>query len=254
MNRLPVIIVMMFAVAVSLFAEDFWRQKPYTQWSQKEVDQILKDSPWAAEITISQEALFNAMRGARGGDDGRGGGRGGFPGGRGGGGGGFPGGGFPGGGFPGGPGGGPPGGGDRGGAPSLPTMTLQWRSAMPIRQALLRKETLEGSTSNTSDSLNRSETEYTVVLAGIPTRLAPAPADQALEQFALNVDKQKPVYATKIYLQEHEQTVDLFMIFPRTRPIAAQDKEVELVSKYGFLETKKKFKVKDMIVNGKLEL
>ena len=78
--------------------------------------------------------------------------------------------------------------------------------------------------------------------------------DQALEQFALNVDKQKPIYATKIYLQEHEQTVDLFMIFPRTRPIAAQDKEVEVVAKYGFLETKKKFKVKDMMVNGKLEL
>jgi hypothetical protein len=245
MNRLSVIIAMMFAVAVSLFAEDFWREKPYTQWSQKEVDQILKDSPWAAEISISPEVLFNAMRGADGG------GRGGFPGGRAGGGGGFPGGGPPGGGgFP----GGPPGGGDRGGAPSLPTMTLLWRDAMPLKQALLRKEMLAGSTSTVPDSLNRAETEYIVVLAGIPMPLAPAPADQALEQFALNVDKQKPIYATKIYLEEHERTVDLFMIFPRTRPIAAQDKEVEVVAKYGFLEVKKKFKVKDMMVKGKLEL
>ena len=63
MNRLSVIIAMMFAVAISLFAEDFWREKPYTQWSPKEVDQILKDSPWAAEISISPEAMFNAMRG-----------------------------------------------------------------------------------------------------------------------------------------------------------------------------------------------
>jgi hypothetical protein len=34
----------------------------------------------------------------------------------------------------------------------------------------------------------------------------------------------------------------------------AQDKEVEVVAKYGFLETKKKFKVKDMMVMRKLEL
>jgi hypothetical protein len=246
MNRLSVIIATTFAVAVSLFAEDFWREKPYTQWSQKEVDQILKDSPWAAEITISPEALFNAMRGAggggRAGDDGRGGGRAGR-----GGPGGFPGGGpggFPGGGVP---------GGDRGGGPSLPTMTLLWRSAMPIKQALLRKEMLAGSTSNSRDSLDRNETDYVVVLAGIPMRLAPSPADQALEQFALNVDKQKPIYATKVFLQEHERTADLFMIFPRTRSIAPQDKEVEVVAKYGSLETKKKFKVKDMMVKGKLE-
>jgi hypothetical protein len=247
MNRLSLTIAMMIAVALSLFAEDFWREKLYTQWSEKEVDQILKDSPWAAEISISPEAIFSAMRGAggggRAGDDGRGAGRGGFPPGRGGAGGGFPGGGFP-------------GGGDRGGGPSLPTMTLLWRSAMPIKQALLRKEMLAGatSTSNAPDSLDRTETEYMVVLAGIPMRLAPAPADQALEQFVLNVDKQKPLYATRIYLQEHERTVDLFMIFPRTRPIAAQDKEVEVVAKYGFLETKKKFKVKDMMFKGKLEL
>jgi hypothetical protein len=133
-------------------------------------------------------------------------------------------------------------------------MTLLWRSAMPVKQALLRKEMLANSTSNLPDSLDRTETDYMVVLAGIPMRLAPSPADQTLEQFALNVDKQKPIYATKIYLQEHEQTVDLFMIFPRTRPIASQDKEVEVVAKYGFLETKKKFKVKDMMVKGKLEL
>ena len=145
-------------------------------------------------------------------------------------------------------------GGDRGGAPSLPSMTLLWRSSMPIKQALLRKEMLAGSTSNVPDSLNRTETEYMVVLAGIPMRLAPSPVDQALEQFALNVDNQKPIYATKIYLQEHERTVDLFMIFPRTRPIAPQDKEVEVIAKYGFLETKKKFKVKDMMFKGKLEL
>jgi hypothetical protein len=133
-------------------------------------------------------------------------------------------------------------------------MTLLWRSAMPIKQALRRKEMLAGSTSNQPDSLNRTETEYVVMLTGIPMRLAPPPVDQALEQFVLNVDTQKPIYATKIYLQEHERTVDLVMIFPRTQPIGPQDKEVEVVAKYGFLETKKKFKVKDMMVNGKLEL
>jgi hypothetical protein len=43
-------------------------------------------------------------------------------------------------------------------------------------------------------------------------------------------------------------------IFPRTDPITLDDKEVELDLKLGTMEAKRKFNLKDMVYNGKLEL
>ena len=31
---------------VALWAKDFWEEKPFTSWSQKEALRILSDSPW----------------------------------------------------------------------------------------------------------------------------------------------------------------------------------------------------------------
>jgi hypothetical protein len=42
--------------------------------------------------------------------------------------------------------------------------------------------------------------------------------------------------------------------FPKTDPITLDDKEVELVSRIGQYNVKKKFKLKDMVVNGQLAL
>lgn len=45
--------VMLLVVAVSS-ADDFWTSKPYAQWSKVEVEKMLRDSPWAKHVTLSQ--------------------------------------------------------------------------------------------------------------------------------------------------------------------------------------------------------
>lgn len=41
-----------FLVAVTLFAGDFWKEKPYTEWTEQEVGRMLTDSPWTQEIVV----------------------------------------------------------------------------------------------------------------------------------------------------------------------------------------------------------
>ena len=129
-----------------LSVASFWETKDYTEWSAKEVRKILNNSPWAKKVSLN----FGGM-GGPGGQGSPGGYGGGAGGGRGGG--GFPGGGAGGGGFPGGGGGGgiPGGGGggaSRGGggygragggqSPPQLQLTIQWSSALPVKQALMR--------------------------------------------------------------------------------------------------------------------
>jgi hypothetical protein len=57
-----------------------------------------------------------------------------------------------------------------------------------------------------------------------------------------------------INFQPRTQSVDVVYLFPRTQPIESDDKEVEVVLKLGEIEAKKKFSLKDMVYNGKLQL
>jgi hypothetical protein len=41
-------------LAAAAVAEDFWVTKPYQQWSKQETEKMLKDSPWAQHITLSE--------------------------------------------------------------------------------------------------------------------------------------------------------------------------------------------------------
>src|SRR5688572_8145095 len=33
--------------------KDFWETKPYPEWTDKEVDRLLKNSPWSKAVTVS---------------------------------------------------------------------------------------------------------------------------------------------------------------------------------------------------------
>ena len=47
---LSVISILLFAGVV--MAKDFWETKPFDQWSQKECQKMLADSPWAKELEL----------------------------------------------------------------------------------------------------------------------------------------------------------------------------------------------------------
>jgi len=42
-------------MAVALSAAAFWEEKPFTQWSEKDVEKVLTDSPWAGKASITHE-------------------------------------------------------------------------------------------------------------------------------------------------------------------------------------------------------
>jgi hypothetical protein len=44
------------------------------------------------------------------------------------------------------------------------------------------------------------------------------------------------------------------LFFSRADPIKVEENDVELVARLGTFDVKKKFKLKEMVVNGKLEL
>ena len=40
-------------VGAALAAADFWDEKDFTTWSDKEVEKMLSDSPWSRRVTIA---------------------------------------------------------------------------------------------------------------------------------------------------------------------------------------------------------
>jgi hypothetical protein len=242
MNRIILLCLGALIVATTALAEDFWIKKEYMQWSDDEVKKILTDSPWAKDITVSapMAALGGGARAATQTDSsdetGGGGGRRGGRGGRGGG-----------GGF-----------GDGGGSSdALVTLTISWRSALPLRKALVRSRLGAGAAvpAEAEQLVKNDDPDYVIVVTGVPTGLARTLQNPALlEKTTIRAGKKPPVAARGMDVQPHQRSVDLIYVFPKTQPIMADDKEVEIVLKLGQIETKKKFNLKEMVYNGKLEL
>jgi hypothetical protein len=221
--------------------EDFWVKKEYTQWTEEEVKKVMTNSPWAKDVTVSAPAgaLGPGQRGPQNSnidvESGAGGGRG--RGGR-----------------------GARGGDDAGGggpADVLLSLNMSWRSALPLRKAIV-KSRLGGSTEVPSEAqqmLAKEQEEYVVVVSGVPARIARQIQDPArLNRSTLKAGKKAPIAPKAVDFQARTQTVDFFFIFPKTEPITLEDKEVELDLKLGTMEAKRKFNLKDMVYNGKLEL
>ncbi|MBY0506462.1 MAG: hypothetical protein K2X03_21265 [Bryobacteraceae bacterium] len=260
----------------SLFAAEVWDKKPFTEWSPKEVDRLMTSSPWAreTEAAFGGGGMAGGMGGGgRGGRGGGGGGMGGgMPGGGGmGGGGGMEGGGGP----PGGGGGGMPGG---GGPPSQPTVLIRWQSALPMKQALIkRKFGSEAETSAQAKAILESQETYYVIAveklpkmgAGRPRAATGGPGEAEREAGAdpaermrqmlaratsLNRKGKDPIKPEDIKIAMAEKTMTVYFLFPRTDAITLADKEVEFSTRLGPLEIKRKFKLQEMVYAGKLEL
>ena len=225
-----------------LAAADFW-QKPYTEWSDKDTAKMMTDSPWAKSVSVSMSGP---------------GGAGGAPPMPPGGGGGF--------GGPGGPGGPQGGGGSefgpgaQGSAPPTFDVVARWQSALPIRQAFVRLKF--GAEANKSAEagkiLEQQDKPYEIVLSG-PMGMflggKPGDAAKALSEVSfLSSRRTGEIKAVQIEVGKPGKTMDVVFAFPRSMPFTVEDKEVELVTKLGTSTLKYKFKLKDMVLNGKLEM
>jgi hypothetical protein len=208
--------------AVLMAASNFWEGKPYTEWSTKEVETILADSPWVRKLSVVVQSPPRATD--EGGGGGRGGGGGGDTGGRG----------FP---VP---------------APQL-KMTLTWRSAMPVREALARSTDGGAAVVDGQPVLERPQ-HYLLTLSGLPARYQRQVPSAEKTSF-LKPGSKTPIPPFQGGIQQATPgTLTLVFAFSRATPIVLDDKEVEFVTTIGTLEIKQKFKLKDLVVNGQLEL
>jgi len=220
-NKFIVVAALWTLGAAGLAAADFWDTKAYTEWSQKEVEQMLTDSPWARRVSVVVP-IPPRVSGDAGGRGGRGGGD--DTGGRG----------FP---VP---------------APQI-RLVITWRSALPVRHALIRLSNGAPDTAGDTTPLLDQPPAYIVTVAGVPARFAPATAAAGAASF-LRPGKKPPIALEQGGMQRAGQTLTLIFAFPRTDPITLDDKDVEFVTKIGTVEVKKKFALKDLVINGVLEL
>jgi len=257
--------LLLFTSALALWAADFWQAKPFANWDQKDIQKILTDSPWAKKVSVAMPG--RAGGGGGGGDVGGGGGRGGRggpagpsidPGIAGGGGGGIAetAGGGRGGGF-----GGGGGGGDTGAAAVTPAVQLlvTCQSALPVREALAKlKYGSEAATSPDAKKLVEGEQQYYIIMVGgLPGYIQPRDNDakQALvKATTLSAKGKDALAAADVQFQMDGRNVDAYFVFPRMNPFTVEDKEVEFATKAGPLGVKQKFNLKNMVINGKLEM
>ena len=268
--------------SAGLRAADFWEKKEYKQWKPKEVHKILTKSPWAQNVSLDPMRMrrggFDNIEGgptedpsARRGDpdQSRGGGGSDVGFGAGGAGGaGPPSGSVGSGGGLGPPSGSPLGGGGPGlggrrsaarrGPPPI-NVTVRWASALPVKQAVIRARYRGDFEESEQDKqlLNMKDEQYVVLLSGLPSRMARGlqrSTDRIRQMTVLHRKKKDPIAAASVEVLPRDQFVEIFMFFPRDEAIALEDKDVELRTQVGPFKIKRKFKLKKMVYNDKLEL
>ena len=150
-----------------------------------------------------------------------------------------------------------------GGAPSSPpqiTGKVRFQNAPPVKQAIVRMRFGQETATSTQAQqiLAAADPVYLVVLEGLPQRMAQAGGarlQQALlKTTVLKHGEKTPIAPVQVQIGMIEKVLAIYFAFPKTDAIVLEDKDVEFVSKIGAMEFKKKFKLADMVVDGKLLL
>jgi hypothetical protein len=216
---------LLFLFAFCLMAADFW-QKPYTEWSDKDIPKLIANSPWAHSASVSMGGPPPDFGGGGGGGRGGGGGGGDAP------------------------------------VPGIrePEVIARWQSALPIRQAFVRLKfgAEAGKSEDAKKYLEKEQTSYEIVLSGpLGGFLRGKPEDTAKslsEVTFLSTKDKGMVKPISIEVGKPGPSMDILIAFPRTMPFTADDKEVEFSTKLGTAKVSIKFRLKDMVYNGKLEM
>lgn len=241
--------VCMFAAA--LMGADFWQAKPFTDWNDKDVQKMLQSSPWAKPFSVALAGGANSSTGGkRGGSTSN----------------------------PTAPMGGPAGTADQGGlgryasskgdpgdsglgaGASTVNLIVRWQSAMPIREAVIKaKYGDEAATSpEAKKALQKPIEHYILAVGGVPRNALQGDADELKKRMLadgmLSVKGKDPIRPVDFMMEGEGRTAEVLFAFPKTAPITEEDREVEFVIRIGDFSIRQKFRLKDMLVNGKLDL
>ena len=204
--------IVLLAGAV-LAAADFWEETEFTAWSDKDVEQMMNDSPWAKRLTVRFPRTPRP-----------GGGR---------------------------------GGGFRPGTSTPQTrLVIQWQSAQPIRQAMVRGRIEQGGTVDPEAQafLDQSAPGYVVVVTGLPGQFGRLTPEALMAEARLERKGKSPIVPAQAQPQRAERGVTIVYLFPKDDAIVLEDKEVEFITKVGGVTIKKEFTLEDMVFNDQLEL
>jgi hypothetical protein len=232
----------------SLYAADAWQSKPFTDWTDKDVQKILTSSPWAHSVSISVGAgmVDNPLTGRQ--EPGN------HPGGMN---------------SSTGPGvmapNGQEGGHDsRGGFPDATTVDRQsialmvvWQSALPVKQALARRRFgAEAVGSVDAKKFLDENPGYLIGVSGLTPELLRAvqAKPEILQRTTLSVKGKEPLHASDILVSPPGKATEAVFVFPKTTAFAVDDKDVEFSTQLGTSVVKNRFHLKDMVVNGTLQL
>ena len=140
------------------------------------------------------------------------------------------------------------------------TVSVAWISALPVRQAVLRRRQAGPDAPIPPDQQRQLGEEapfYTVAVIGLPLRLAMqgGTIDEVKGKTTLKPNRKEPIAPQDIrVLPDGDRSVRIEFLFPKNDAIALDDKEVEFVTKLGNVEVTKKFRLADMTVRGRLAL
>ena len=205
--------IVLLAGAV-LAAADFWEETEFTAWSDKDVEQMMNDSPWAKRLTVRFPRTPRESRGGR---------------------------------F----------GGFRPGTSAPQTrLVIQWQSAQPIRQAMVRGRIEQGGTVDPEAQafLDQSAPGYVVVVTGLPGQFGRLTPEALMAETRLERKGKSPIVPAQAQPQRAERGVTIVYLFPNDDAIVLEDKDVEFITEVGDAAIKKKFKLEEMVFNDQLEL
>jgi hypothetical protein len=224
MHRRALACIAVCLAVSTVFAAEFWETKPFLEWSDREVERMLTDSPWTGIVAV---ALPN--RGPVPTEDG--GGRGGR---------------------------GDGGGQGFGPGPVRVRVIISWRGALPMKRAIVRQQVGQrGSVPPQAQTyLDTPEEHYVVGLQGLPPQYTtPGPGRDVEVTAFLRRNGKAPIPAQQATPLVTRGTFIMLLRFPKVDPITLADEDVELEAKFGQLQQiKKKFKLKDLVYAGSLAL
>ncbi len=147
--------------------------------------------------------------------------------------------------------------------PTVP-LILRWYTALPIKHAISRL-TLNSSVLETQISqLEQEEIHYILGVYGFPLGFAIDPdiLKTQIEDFKqhslLKIKGQKPIALLTVERRDGQQAIEFVFTFPRNQNsshvITLADKNVEFVTKIRGRTLRSRFKLKNMVYRGKLTL
>jgi hypothetical protein len=243
------------SISVCLFGADFWQSKPFTDWNEKDTQKMVENSPWSKSVSVAIGSLEGPRAngsgrgsmgeanvppspgGAGSGEDAMGGGGGGGGGKR-----------------------------NRGGENGVSgpiestTLIVRWQTALPVKQALAKMK--YGSEVTTSEEARKilatENAAYVIAITGVGPGMIHAEPEalkkDLMERSALTVKGKDDLKPSDVQLGKAGRGFELYFVFPKKTQFSLDDKEIEFTTKLGAIGIRQRFRVKDMVYNGKLAL